>query len=83
MRLIDADLLLNTLTQIERGWSYTYEYMKAIVDDQPSVSMDPVKPIYRQYAGAWLCGNCSNLLHGEDRYCSYCGRRVLWEVKRK
>lgn len=25
-----------------------------------------------------FCGNCNTMLHGKPKYCSECGKRVLW-----
>jgi len=26
-----------------------------------------------------FCGNCNSMLHGKPKFCSECGRPVLWE----
>ena len=42
---------------------------------------DAVKPI-RKLAytkQGWFCGNCDNRLNRNGKYCSFCGKPILWE----
>lgn len=40
---------------------------------------EPVKPIIEHGKMYPQCGNCGEWLLKSDKYCSACGRKVLWE----
>jgi hypothetical protein len=45
---------------------------------------EAVKPKSKVRHGAnaqiqYFCGNCMTMLHGKPKFCSECGRPVLWE----
>ena len=45
---------------------------------------EPIKPKSKVRHGAnaqiqHFCGNCMTMLHGKPKFCSECGKPVLWE----
>jgi hypothetical protein len=38
---------------------------------------DPVAPY--EYEGTWYCGNCSDPVNKNDKFCHECGKLVKWE----
>lgn len=60
--------------------------IQAITKDALSLlkEQEAVKPKSKVRHGAnaqiqHFCGNCNSMLHGKPKFCSECGRPVLWE----
>lgn len=42
---------------------------------------EAVEPYYvnTNYEQHWKCGNCNAVISVQDKYCSACGKPILWE----
>ena len=68
------------------------EIYKPFICDRESICADAIALLKEQEAvrpkskvrhGAYaqiqhFCGNCNTMLHGKPKYCSECGKAVLW-----
>lgn len=72
MRLIDADLF-------KEKFSGQYEFMKRVIDDEPTVDAKIVIHATRQQVSSgvliWKCTNC-NCPVGCSNYCPNCGAKL-------
>ena len=48
----------------------------ALLKEQEAVK--PIRKLAYTKQG-WFCGNCDNRLNRNGKYCSFCGKPVLWE----
>ena len=60
------------------------EDISPTIDAVPVKEQDAVKPKSKVRHGAnaqiqHFCGNCNSMLHGKPKYCSECGKEVLWK----
>ena len=68
-----------------RGWGENdvRDYSQSRPEWCPLKEQDAVKPKSKVRHGAnaqiqHFCGNCNTMLHGKPKFCSECGRGVLW-----
>ena len=60
------------------GWAVRIAEALSLLKEQ-----EEVKPKSKVRHGAnaqiqHFCGNCNSMLHGKPKYCSECGKGVLW-----
>ena len=79
----DRENVIDELIMLKRFISST---MWEAIDIAISIlkKQEAVKPKSNVRHGAnaqiqHFCGNCNSMLHGKPKYCSECGRPVLWE----
>lgn len=63
---------------------YTEEINTKRPDWCPLKEQEAVKPKSKVRHGAnaqiqHFCGNCNSMLHGKPKYCSECGKPILWK----
>ena len=51
-------------------------YALELLEEQEAVK--PIRKLAYTKQG-WFCGNCDNRLNRNGKYCSFCGKPVLWE----
>ena len=92
MRLIDADALIDEIKHKLWDWesvdgiTATTVLKQTITDieNQPTAmlkeqeAVEPIRKLAYTKQG-WFCGNCDNRLNRNGKYCSFCGKPILWE----
>ena len=48
----------------------------AMLKEQKAVEPIRISTNYEQH---WKCGNCNAVISLQDKYCSACGKHILWE----
>ena len=45
------------------------------------LEQEAVKPYHvnTNHEQHWKCGNCNSVISLQDKYCSACGKHILWE----
>jgi membrane protease subunit (stomatin/prohibitin family) len=86
----DREKVINELVEhIESALSVDSDYVDCVRTDllQYTVALlkeqEEVKPKSKSRHGAnaqiqHFCGNCNSMLHGKPKFCSECGKGVLW-----
>ena len=87
---MDREKVINELVEhIESALAVDSDYVDCVRTDllQTVVGLlkeqEAVKPKSKVRHGAnaqiqHFCGNCNSMLHGKPKYCSECGKGVLW-----
>lgn len=90
MRMTDREKVAEDLTDIggwiagrvgfERAKNFLHTIDEAVVMLK---EQEPLKPKSKVRHGAnaqiqHFCGNCNSMLHGKPKFCSECGKGVLW-----
>ena len=80
--------VLAVLDELRTNNEITYSAYSELYDeisllDDLLKEQEAVKPKSKVRHGAnaqiqHFCGNCNTMLHGKPKYCSECGKRVLW-----
>lgn len=89
-KIPDREKTINDLTDIggwiagrvgfERAKNFLHTIDEAVVMLK---EQEPLKPKSKVRHGAnaqiqHFCGNCNSMLHGKPKFCSECGKGVLW-----
>ena len=72
---------VNSYISLTTSYDYEFEMHKAVL--AMLKEQEAVKPKSKVRHGAnaqiqHFCGNCNSMLHGKPKYCSECGKGVLW-----
>ena len=77
MRIIDADHLLETLSQ------GCYSSIRKVIEREPTVAIKqiPLDPIDQEVIGMYLLGRCPGCGHSVNAdmdWCDQCGQKFVW-----
>ena len=53
-----------------------WKRLKELLKEQEAVEPYHVNTNHEQH---WKCGNCNAVISLQDKYCSACGKPILWE----
>ena len=70
---------VNSYISLTTSHDYEFEMHKAalaLLKEQEAVK--PIRKLAYTKQG-WFCGNCDNRLNRNGKYCSFCGKPILWE----
>lgn len=72
----ERDTALLQLEQIGKGLGSKMDDIVVLLKEQEAVK--PIRKLAYTKQG-WFCGNCDNRLNRNGKYCSFCGKPILWE----
>ena len=77
------DLIHDLRSQIAMLVATQHTMAEIMSEKQNRINQEAIKPKSKVRHGAnaqiqHFCGNCNSMLHGKPKYCSECGKGILW-----
>jgi len=72
------ELLKEQEEEIENLKQTAQSMMEGICLLKEQEAVKPIRKLAYTKQG-WFCGNCDNRLNRNGKYCSFCGKPILWE----
>jgi hypothetical protein len=72
----DAIVMIEEQKQMYFTLEHDWRMCTKLLKEQEAVK--PIRKLAYTKQG-WFCGNCDNRLNRNGKYCSFCGKPVLWE----